>query len=129
MQLRKICNHPYLFLNPADYGINENLFRVSGKFELLDRIIPKLLNTRHRILIFSQMTQLMNIMELFFEFRGFKYLRLDGNTKADDRGERMELFNKKDSEYDIFLLSTRAGGLGLNLQVISYNYLNFFFEY
>lgn len=57
----------------------------------------------------------MDIMAYYFEFRKFKYLRLDGTTKADDRAERMALFNKPNSEYDIFILSTRAGGLGLNL--------------
>jgi len=62
------------------------------------------------------MTHVMDILELYFGYRGFLYLRLDGSTKADERGERVALFNKKDSEFDIFLLSTRAGGLGLNLQ-------------
>lgn len=57
----------------------------------------------------------MNIMQIYFDYRGFKHLRLDGATKADERGERVALFNKENSEYDIFLLSTRAGGLGLNL--------------
>ena len=63
------------------------------------------------------MTHLMDVMEIYFDYKGFKYLRLDGSTKADDRGERVAMFNKENSEYDIFLLSTRAGGLGLNLQV------------
>ena len=90
---------------------------MSGKFEILDRILPKLFATKHRVLIFCQMTHVMDIMEVYFEYRGFQYLRLDGSTKADDRGERVALFNKENSEFDIFLLSTRAGGLGLNLQV------------
>ena len=87
MQLRKICNHPYLFLDQTEYysHIDDNIYRVSGKFELLDRIIPKLIFSKHRILIFSQMTQLMDIMQLYFQFRNYKYLRLDGNTKADER--------------------------------------------
>lgn len=89
--------------------------RSSGKFEFLDRMIPKLLMAKHRMLIFSQMTHVMDILALFFDYRGFRYLRLDGNTKAEERGDRMAEFNKKDSIYDIFLLSTRAGGLGLNL--------------
>jgi SNF2 family DNA or RNA helicase len=55
-------------------------------------------------------------MQIYFDYKGIKHLRLDGSTKADDRGERMAQFNKPNSEYDIFLLSTRAGGLGLNLQ-------------
>ncbi len=52
----------------------------------------------------------MDILTYFFDYKGFKYLRLDGNTKAEERGDRMAEFNKKDSFYDIFLLSTRAGG-------------------
>ena len=62
------------------------------------------------------MTHLMDIMQIYFDYKGIKHLRLDGSTKADDRGDRMALFNKPNSDYDIFLLSTRAGGLGLNLQ-------------
>lgn len=119
MQLRKICNHPYLFLdytNPLFDHIGEMIFKCSGKFELLDRIIPKLLHCGHKILIFSQMTHLMDILQIFFDYKGYRHLRLDGNTKAEDRGIQMEIFNKENSEYKIFILSTRAGGLGLNLQ-------------
>ncbi len=119
MQLRKICNHPYLFLdytNPLFEYIDEMIFKCSGKFELLERIIPKLINCGHKILIFSQMTHLMDILQIFFDYKGYRHLRLDGNTKADDRGNQMEIFNKANSEYKIFILSTRAGGLGLNLQ-------------
>ncbi|CAJ0825025.1 4086_t:CDS:10 [Entrophospora sp. SA101] len=96
MQLRKICNHPFVFeevekdVNP--YLNNDLLYRASGKFELLDRILPKFYKTNHR------------------------YLRLDGMTKAEDRSELLKKFNAPDSPYFIFLLSTRAGGLGLNLQ-------------
>jgi SNF2 family DNA or RNA helicase len=57
----------------------------------------------------------MDILEVFFEYRGIRYLRFDGSTKAEDRGVRIELFCKENSTYSIFLLSTRAGGLGLNL--------------
>jgi len=64
MQLRKICNHPYLFEGHAQIGefYSDNIFQVSGKFELLDRMLPKLLKTNHKILIFSQFTQLLDIM-------------------------------------------------------------------
>ena len=62
------------------------------------------------------MTTTMDIMQAYFDYRSIKHLRLDGGTKSDDRGERTKQFNKEDSEYDVFLLSTRAGGLGLNLQ-------------
>ncbi|KAG5458150.1 MAG: SNF2 family N-terminal domain-containing protein, partial [Olpidium bornovanus] len=121
MQLRKICNHPYVFedverlINPANMN-DEKLYRVSGKFELLDRILPKFFRTGHRVLIFFQMTTIMTIMEDFLHFRGYKYLRLDGTIKADDRSELLRQFNDPESDVSVFLLSTRAGGLGLNLQ-------------
>ncbi|KAI9261409.1 SNF2 family N-terminal domain-containing protein [Phascolomyces articulosus] len=121
MQLRKICNHPFVFeeveneINPQRSS-NELLYRTSGKFELLDRMLPKLKQTGHRVLIFFQMTQIMTIMEDFLSWRGFQYLRLDGSTKADDRSELLHMFNAPESPYFVFLLSTRAGGLGLNLQ-------------
>ncbi len=119
MQLRKICNHPYLFIdynNEMLENINDWIFKSSGKFEFLDRIIPKLLYFKHKILIFSQMTQLLNILERYFMFKGIKCLRLDGGTKAEERGKQIELFSDNKNDYMIFILSTRAGGLGLNLQ-------------
>merc|ERR1712168_1335001 len=79
-------------------------------------IFPKMRKSGHRILLFCQMTQLMTILEDFMSWRGYKYLRLDGPTKSEERGEMLAQFNKPGSEYFIFLLSTRAGGLGLNLQ-------------
>ncbi|XP_064476618.1 transcription activator BRG1-like isoform X2 [Ornithodoros turicata] len=127
MQLRKICNHPFMFQHIEEAyaehigcsgGVVQgpDLYRVSGKFELLDRILPKLRTKQHRVLLFCQMTTLMTIMEDYLTYRGYRYLRLDGTTKAEDRGQLLEMFNAKDSPYFIFLLSTRAGGLGLNLQ-------------
>ncbi|OCK84791.1 adenosinetriphosphatase [Lepidopterella palustris CBS 459.81] len=121
MQLRKLCNHPFVFeeveeqMNPGK-GTNDLLWRTAGKFELLDRILPKFQATGHRVLMFFQMTQIMNIMEDFLRLKGMQYLRLDGSTKSDDRSELLKLFNAPDSPYFCFLLSTRAGGLGLNLQ-------------
>ncbi|XP_072466916.1 probable global transcription activator SNF2L2 isoform X3 [Notamacropus eugenii] len=127
MQLRKICNHPYMFqhieesfaehLGYSSGVINgAELYRASGKFELLDRILPKLRATNHRVLLFCQMTSLMTIMEDYFAFRNFLYLRLDGTTKSEDRAALLKKFNEPGSQFFIFLLSTRAGGLGLNLQ-------------
>ncbi|KAJ5573671.1 uncharacterized protein N7459_008098 [Penicillium hispanicum] len=121
MQLRKLCNHPFVFepvedqMNPTRMT-NDLLWRTAGKFELLDRILPKFRATGHRVLMFFQMTQIMNIMEDFLRMRGLKYLRLDGSTKSDDRSDLLKVFNDPNSEYFCFLLSTRAGGLGLNLQ-------------
>ncbi|KAE9552456.1 hypothetical protein FO519_004341 [Halicephalobus sp. NKZ332] len=124
VHLRKLCNHPFLFDNIEDEcrsfwkreTTGVDLIRVAGKFELLDRILPKLKAGGHRILIFCQMTQLMTIMEDFFNYRGWAYLRLDGSTKPDERGELLKIFNAENSPYFLFMLSTRAGGLGLNLQ-------------
>ncbi|XP_076275464.1 ATP-dependent helicase brm-like isoform X1 [Rhynchophorus ferrugineus] len=127
VQLRKLCNHPFMFQNieekycehvgiPGGIMTGPDTYRASGKFELLDRILPKLKATQHRVLLFCQMTQLMTIMEDYLNWRGFKYLRLDGTIKAEDRGDLLKKFNDKNSEYFLFLLSTRAGGLGLNLQ-------------
>merc|ERR1719266_2654907 len=126
MQLRKLCNHPFMFqhveegyarhLGGLDVVHGPDIFRASGKFELLDRIFPKLKRSGHRILLFCQMTALMTILEDYLNWRGYKYLRLDGTTKSDDRGDMLADFNQKDSDYFIFILSTRAGGLGLNLQ-------------
>ena len=113
MQLRKICNHPYHFVD--DYDINKDLYRTSGKFEVLDRMLPKLITTGHKILIFSQMTSTLAILEDFLHWRGFKYFVIDGSTNFEDRKEQMANFNEN-CETHIFLLSTRAGGQGLNLQ-------------
>merc|ERR1712141_576609 len=124
MQLRKLCNHPFMFQHIEESYTNHtgirdlgaNIFRSSGKFEVIDRILPKMQVSGHRILMFCQMTQCMTIIEDYFNYKGYKFLRLDGMTKADDRAEQLKVFNDPNSEYFIFLLSTRAGGLGLNLQ-------------
>ncbi|XP_031121330.1 probable ATP-dependent DNA helicase CHR12 [Ipomoea triloba] len=116
MQLRKCCNHPYLFVNQYNMWQKEEIVRASGKFELLDRLLPKLRKAGHRVLLFSQMTRLMDILEIYLQLNEFKYLRLDGSTKTEERGSLLKQFNAPDSPFFMFLLSTRAGGLGLNLQ-------------
>jgi SNF2 family DNA or RNA helicase len=83
--------------------------------KLFDKIIPKLLWDKHRILIFSQFKMMLNILEDYFYLKMVKYLRLDGEVPSDVRQNLIDEFNKEDSEYPIFLLSTRAGGLGINL--------------
>eukprot|EP01114_Cavostelium_apophysatum_P002760 TRINITY_DN1244_c0_g1_i1.p1 TRINITY_DN1244_c0_g1~~TRINITY_DN1244_c0_g1_i1.p1 ORF type:complete len:1348 (-),score=431.50 TRINITY_DN1244_c0_g1_i1:91-4134(-) len=114
MQLQKICNHPYLFKD--EYVIDNNIIRASGKFDLIDRILPKLRKAGHRILIFNQMTNVMSIMEDYFQLKGWEYLRLDGSTKSEDRPHLVKLWNAPDTPHWLFILSTKAGGLGLNLQ-------------
>ncbi|XP_061354403.1 probable ATP-dependent DNA helicase CHR12 isoform X3 [Gastrolobium bilobum] len=116
MQLRKCCNHPYLFVGDYDVYKREEIVRASGKFELLDRLLPKLRRAGHRVLLFSQMTRLMDILEIYLRLHDYKFLRLDGSTKTEERGSLLREFNAPDSPYFMFLLSTRAGGLGLNLQ-------------
>ncbi|GAY42578.1 hypothetical protein CUMW_067990 [Citrus unshiu] len=116
MQLRKCCNHPYLFVGEYNMWRKEEIIRASGKFELLDRLLPKLRKSGHRVLLFSQMTRLMDILEIYLKLNDFKFLRLDGSTKTEERGTLLKQFNAPDSPYFMFLLSTRAGGLGLNLQ-------------
>ncbi|GAV56115.1 hypothetical protein ZYGR_0BA00210 [Zygosaccharomyces rouxii] len=121
MQLKKICNHPFVFeavedqINPTR-ETNAAIWRVAGKLELLERVLPKLKATGHRVLIFFQMTQIMDIMEDFLRYIDIKYLRLDGHTKSDERSQLLSLFNDEEAGYFCFILSTRAGGLGLNLQ-------------
>jgi len=118
MQLRKACNHPYLFEWPVDEKgeeiIDEELIKVSGKLQLLDRVLDKFQKEGHKVLIFSQMTKMLDILEDYMAFRNYKCCRLDGSTAQVDRQQSIEEFAKKDDIF-CFLLSTRAGGLGINL--------------
>ncbi|XP_020254817.1 probable chromatin-remodeling complex ATPase chain isoform X2 [Asparagus officinalis] len=118
MQLRKCCNHPYLFQGAEPgppYTTGDHLITNAGKMVLLDKLLPKLKDRDSRVLIFSQMTRLLDILEDYLMFRGYKYCRIDGNTGGEDRDASIEAFNQPGSEKFIFLLSTRAGGLGINL--------------
>ncbi|KAM0853015.1 hypothetical protein ACQ4PT_051366 [Festuca glaucescens] len=118
MQLRKCCNHPYLFQGAEPgppYTTGDHLIENAGKMVLLDKLLPKLKARDSRVLIFSQMTRLLDILEDYLMYRGYQYCRIDGNTGGDDRDASIEAFNKPGSEKFIFLLSTRAGGLGINL--------------
>ncbi|CAJ2634378.1 unnamed protein product [Trifolium pratense] len=118
MQLRKCCNHPYLFQGAEPgppYTTGDHLITNAGKMVLMDKLLPKLKERDSRVLIFSQMTRLLDILEDYLMFRGYQYCRIDGNTGGDDRDASIEAFNKPGSEKFVFLLSTRAGGLGINL--------------
>ncbi|PPD81292.1 hypothetical protein GOBAR_DD21775 [Gossypium barbadense] len=92
------------------------IIRLCGKLEMLDRILPKLKATDHRVLFFSTMTRLLDVMEDYLTFKQYRYLRLDGHTSGNDRGALIEKFNQQGSTFFIFLLSIRAGGVGVNLQ-------------
>ena len=86
----------------------------SGKFQLLDDLLPDMKNSGDRVLIFSQFTMLLDVLERYLKIRGYKYMRLDGQTPVQDRQQMIDKFNKEE-EIFIFILSTRAGGLGINL--------------
>ncbi|PPS12655.1 hypothetical protein GOBAR_AA07983 [Gossypium barbadense] len=121
MQLRKCCNHPYLFQGAEPgppYTTGDHLVTSAGKMVLLDKLLPKLKERDSRVLIFSQMTRLLDILEDYLMFRGYQYCRIDGNTGGEDRDASIEAFNKPGSEKFVFLLSTRAGGLGINLATV-----------
>ncbi|XP_023733259.1 protein CHROMATIN REMODELING 5 [Lactuca sativa] len=127
VELKKCCNHPFLF-ESADHGYGyggdsaisgssklERVILSSGKLVILDKLLDRLHQTNHRVLIFSQMVKMLDILAEYLSIKGFKYQRLDGSTKAEARHQAMEHFNATGSDDFCFLLSTRAGGLGINL--------------
>jgi len=97
-------------------NVDDSLVRSSGKFEMMAKILPKFFATGHRVLMFFQMTQVMDIMADFMRSMNWEFLRLDGGTKQEERADYVKWFNAPNSTYKVFILSTRAGGLGLNLQ-------------
>lgn len=118
MQLRKCCNHPYLFegAEPGPpYTTDEHLIYNAGKMKVLDKLLGRLQKQGSRVLIFSQMSRLLDILEDYCVFRQYKYCRIDGGTAHEDRIAAIDDYNRPGSEKFIFLLTTRAGGLGINL--------------
>ncbi|KAL6518731.1 Protein CHROMATIN REMODELING 5 [Orobanche hederae] len=125
VELKKCCNHPFLF-ESADHGYGgdtnslgstklDRIILSSGKLVILDKLLTRLHETNHRVLIFSQMVRLLDILAEYLSLKGFQFQRLDGSTKSELRQQAMEHFNAPGSEDFCFLLSTRAGGLGINL--------------
>src|SRR5271169_2365115 len=118
MQLRKCCNHPYLFegAEPGPpYTTDEHLVFNSGKMVILDKILFRMKKQGSRVLIFSQMSRVLDILEDYCVFRGHQYCRIDGSTAHEDRIAAIDEYNRPGSEKFVFLLTTRAGGLGINL--------------
>lgn len=118
MQLRKCCNHPYLFegAEPGPpYTTDEHLIYNAGKMKVLDKLLARLQKQGSRVLIFSQMSRLLDILEDYCVFRQYKYCRIDGGTAHEDRIAAIDEYNKPGSDKFVFLLTTRAGGLGINL--------------
>lgn len=140
MELRKCCNHPFL-LDGVETREMENYHRelyesgafegksadevqdelnmhgyiqTSGKMVLLDKLLPKLLNEGHKVLIFSQMVKMLDLLSEYMDFRGFRHETLTGKVKGNDRQKAIDRFNTEKDSF-AFLLSTRAGGVGINL--------------
>lgn len=140
MELRKCCNHPFLLdgiesreldkrhdelqrageldgktpeeqhniLNEYGYVLS------SGKMVLLDKLLPKLKQEGHKVLIFSQFVKMLDLISDYCDFRSFNYERLDGRVRGNERQKAIDRFETEDDSF-IFLLSTRAGGVGINL--------------
>ncbi|KAK5133769.1 hypothetical protein LTR08_007419 [Meristemomyces frigidus] len=118
MQLRKCCNHPYLFdgAEPGPpYTTDEHLVFNAAKMVMLDKLLKRMEAQGSRVLIFSQMSRVLDILEDYSVMRGYKYCRIDGSTAHEDRIAAIDNYNKPGSEKFLFLLTTRAGGLGINL--------------
>ena len=124
MELKKASNHPFMFPNAEDRimagsdrreDILKALITSSGKMMLLDQLLTKLRKDNHRVLIFSQMVKMLDILGDYLHLRGHQFQRLDGTIAAGPRRMAIEHFNASESNDFCFLLSTRAGGLGINL--------------
>ncbi|XP_041634913.1 chromodomain-helicase-DNA-binding protein 3 isoform X2 [Cheilinus undulatus] len=123
MDLKKCCNHPYLFpvasmeaqKTPSGAYEGSALTKASGKLMLLQKMLRKLKEQGHRVLVFSQMTKMLDLLEDFLDHEGYKYERIDGGITGALRQEAIDRFNAPGACQFCFLLSTRAGGLGINL--------------
>jgi ATP-dependent DNA helicase len=131
MQLRLCCNSPYNFFNPfikadidgaetfaSETEPDETLVSTSGKMLLLDALLPELIRRGHKVLIFSQFTTTLDLLGHYLDLRSWNYARIDGSVAQTDRQDQILAFNKPSSKkeaVDMFILSTRAGGQGINL--------------
>ncbi|KFP29753.1 Chromodomain-helicase-DNA-binding protein 1-like, partial [Colius striatus] len=115
IQLRKCVAHPYLFngVEPEPFEIGDHIVEASGKLWLLDKLLSFLYAGGHRVLLFSQMTQLLDILQDYMDYRGYSYERLDGSVRGEERHLAIKNFGQQ--PIFIFLLSARAGGVGMNL--------------
>ena len=124
MQLRKCCNHPYL-IHEIENEFNRTLkteeekirkmIDMSGKMILLDKLLPKMKSENKKLLIFSQFTYMLVLLEDYLKYKGYRFEKIDGTIKAKERQNAIDRFNNPDKKRDVFLLSTKAGGLGINL--------------
>ena len=149
MELRKCCNHPFLLDGVESREMekrHEELTETgelldktpeeqrhildkygyvmsSGKMVLLDKLLPKLRSEGHKVLIFSQFVKMLDLISDYCEFRDFRYERLDGRVRGNERQKAIDRFETEDDSF-MFLLSTRAGGVGINLTAAGTQYFN-----
>ena len=119
MQLRKCCDHPFLFAGAEDDPDEtslEELVGASGKLRVLDRLLLKLHKGGHRVVLFSQFAKMVDLLDDYCTMRGFNFVRLTGSTNRVQRMVNLQAFNAPSSKVFLFLMTTRAGGLGINLQ-------------
>ena len=121
MQLRKCLCHPFMYSDAIEersvdeHALNRNLVDASSKFQLLEIMLPKLRERGHRVLIFSQFLDQLSLVEDFLTYLELPFERLDGTVSSLEKQRRIDKFNAPDSKLFAFLLSTRAGGVGINL--------------
>jgi SNF2 family DNA or RNA helicase len=124
MELRKCCNHPFLLRNTearetanckSEADRQRVLVDISGKMVLLGKLLPYLRKGGHRLLIFSQFKTMLNLLEDLLKFNSYRYERIDGGIRGNERQAAIDRFNKPGSDIFAFLLSTKAGGQGINL--------------
>ncbi|XP_034391001.1 chromodomain-helicase-DNA-binding protein 2 isoform X3 [Cyclopterus lumpus] len=121
MELKKCCNHSFLIKQPEDVDTEtqqehmQSVVRGSGKLVLLDKLLTRLRERGNRVLIFSQMVRMLDILAEYLAKNRYPFQRLDGSIKGEIRKQALDHFNAEGSEDFCFLLSTRAGGLGINL--------------
>lgn len=121
MQLRKCLCHPFVYSQEIEERTDiaavsyRNLVEASAKLQLLELLLPKLKERGHRVLIFSQFLDMLNMIEDFLDGLEMPYQRLDGTMGSLEKQKRIDQFNAPESPLFAFLLSTRAGGVGINL--------------
>lgn len=124
MQLRKCCNHPFTIQDIAENLTKDcltndlyfqKLISCSGKMIFVDKALEKFDKEGKKVLIFSQFTEVLRLLEEYLSFKNFRYYKIDGSTKARDRQISIDKFNNSQNGFEVFLLSTKAGGLGINL--------------
>lgn len=121
MQLRKCLCHPFVYSEAIEERsasraiLHRNLVDASSKLQLLEIMLPKLQERGHRVLIFSQFLKQLDIIEDFLDGLGLQFQRLDGSVGTLEKQKRIDAYNAPDSPLFAFLLSTRAGGVGINL--------------